>query len=337
MEQSIPFNARFKKPMPPGTNAQLAATRVRNVGGVLKRTDPHVGPLDRFGNAFNQTSYFEASQAPPQPQTQELSSTKPRSESPKRSSPADTIKRFREKVLITGGSAGIHSLGRVFRLMDTDDNRRLGPEELSIGLERYGLPLSSSKIQQLIDALDKDKSGTIRFDEFLLAIRGTINQRRQKMIDMAFKVLDKTGNGTITMEDIEGTYNAGHDPDVLAGRMPEDSALGYFLAQFDTIESDGIVSGKEFTEYYRNISASIDNDDYFELMIRNAWHIPGGVGWSANTSNVRLLVVSSTGEQRVVMIENDLGLDVHDRQAVLAALNAQGITDVYKFTLSGDI
>ena len=37
------------------------------------------------------------------------------------------------------------------------------------------------------------------------------------------------------------------------------------------------------------------------------------------------------------MIENDLGLDVHDREAVLAALNAQGITDVYKFTLSGDI
>jgi len=70
-------------------------------------------------------------------------------------------------------------------------------------------------------------------------------------------------------------------------------------------------------------------------MIRNAWHIPGGAGWSANTSNVRLLVVSSKGEQRVVMIENDLGLDVHDREAVLAELTAQGITDVYNFTLSG--
>ena len=31
--------------------------------------------------------------------------------------------------------------------------------------------------------------------------------------------------------------------------------------------------------YYNNVSASIDNDDYFELMIRNAWHISGGEGW----------------------------------------------------------
>jgi hypothetical protein len=32
---------------------------------------------------------------------------------------------------------------------------------------------------------------------------------------------------------------------------------------------------QEFVDYYGNISASIDDDDYFLLMIKNAWNISG--------------------------------------------------------------
>jgi hypothetical protein len=53
---------------------------------------------------------------------------------------------------------------------------------------------------------------------------------------------------------------------------------------------DGVVTPEEFHNYYQNVSNSVDNDDYFELMIRNAWHISGGEGWCANTSNRRVLV-----------------------------------------------
>ena len=30
---------------------------------------------------------------------------------------------------------------------------------------------------------------------------------------------------------------------------------------------------REFIEYYTNISSTIDNDEYFELMITNAWNL----------------------------------------------------------------
>jgi len=221
--------------------------------------------------------------------------------------------------------------------MDTNDDRRIGVEELQIALEHYGLPLSRDESEKLIHTIDKDKSGKVSITEFLLAIRGTINQRRQQMIDMAYGVLDKTGNGVITIDDIVGTYNVKHDPDVLAGTIPPDQALETFLSQFDTIDKDGVVSKQEFTDYYRNVSASIDNDDYFELMIRNAWHIPGGEGWCENTSNARVLVVFKDRSQKVVMIKNDLGLDLHDRSAVLEALQSQGITNIQNFQLSGEI
>lgn len=38
-------------------------------------------------------------------------------------------------------------------------------------------------------------------------------------------------------------------------------------------KSDGIVTIDEFIEYYTNVSASIDNDDYFSLMMNQAWNI----------------------------------------------------------------
>ena len=57
------------------------------------------------------------------------------------------------------------------------------------------------------------------------------------------------------------------------------------------------------------MSASIDNDDYFELMIRNAWHISGGTGWTENTTNLRVLVTHGDGSQEVVEVHDDLGVD----------------------------
>jgi hypothetical protein len=34
-----------------------------------------------------------------------------------------------------------------------------------------------------------------------------------------------------------------------------------------------MVTMEEFVEYYNNVSASIDNDQYFELMMVNAWNL----------------------------------------------------------------
>jgi len=61
------------------------------------------------------------------------------------------------------------------------------------------------------------------------------------------------------------------------------------MGQWDTLNKDGTVTPEEWEEYYKDVSASIDDDDYFELMIRNAWHIAGGKGQYENTTIKREL------------------------------------------------
>lgn len=69
-----------------------------------------------------------------------------------------------------------------------------------------------------------------------------------------------------------------------------------FLETFETHHNisnseapDHIVTKEEFEEYYNNISSSIDNDQYFELMINNAWKINDGnksynKGWASENN-----------------------------------------------------
>jgi hypothetical protein len=91
-------------------------------------------------------------------------------------------------------------------------------------------------------------------------------------------------------------------------------------------EKDGVVTRNEFENYYSNLGASIDNEDYFELMIRNAWHISGGEGAAANSANKRVLVTHADGRQTVEEIQNDLGLRSDDKEGMMARLRAQGST-----------
>ena len=87
--------------------------------------------------------------------------------------------------------------------------------------------------------------------------------------------------------------------------------------------------------YYENVSAFVDNDDYFELMLRNAWHLTGGVGAAANSTNRRVLVTHADGSQSVEEIQHDLGLKADDKAGMMARLKAQGVNAANISTFDG--
>ena len=158
----------------------------------------------------------------------------------------------------------------MFKAMDRDGNGSLNPVEFKYSMRDYGLTLSEIEVTQIVKYFDTNKDGKISFDEFLRAIRGDLNPRRNSLVEMAFKILDKDGSGEVTLKDISEAYDVSSHPDFISGAKTADQILLEFMDMWDTKKKDHIVILDEFKDYYKDLSASIDDDDYFELMIRNA-------------------------------------------------------------------
>lgn len=55
--------------------------------------------------------------------------------------------------------------------MDDDGNKSLCSNEFRKGLRDYGVHIDNPLADELFSRFDKDASGTIDFDEFLIALR----------------------------------------------------------------------------------------------------------------------------------------------------------------------
>ena len=178
--------------------------------------------------------------------------------------------------------------------MDDDNSKSLNKYEFSKAMNDFMLGFNQAEVSVLFDYFDMSHDGQIGYDEFLRAIRGEMNPARKRIVMQAFAKLDKDNNGWIDINDVRGVYNASKHPDVVAGKKTEEQILQEFLETFETAHAmrnnnapDYVVTKEEFTEYYNNISVSIDDDMYFQLMMNNAWKLTeesrkgmGTKGWS---------------------------------------------------------
>ncbi|CAB4067443.1 Calcyphosin-like protein,Calcyphosin,Crustacean calcium-binding protein 23 [Lepeophtheirus salmonis] len=153
---------------------------------------------------------------------------------------------------LSQGVSGILGIGRLFRRIDYDGSKQLDMMEFQ-----------------------RDGSGRIDLNEFLVGIRPPMSECRLRVIDEAYNKLDKNKDGVINLDDVKGVYDVTKHPKFINGELTEDQILNKFLNIFESSSKniDGNVTKSEFLEYYAGISASIDNDAYFDLMMRNAWKL----------------------------------------------------------------
>ena len=176
-------------------------------------------------------------------------------------------------MLKSRGAMAIRGIGRVFRILDDNRNRQVDLNELMWGLKDFGIHLQEGEAKALLAKFDRDGSGSVNFDEFIRTLRGDLSERRVACIKLAYNKLDVNGDGQVTLDDVAKLYDVSLHPDVMEKRKTPEQAYKEFMSLWDTQVADGIVTFDEFCDYMRDVSCSIDTDDYFEAMMKSAWKI----------------------------------------------------------------
>ena len=206
------------------------------------------------------------------------------------------LEKIRKK-LSARGIRGITSIAKNFRDIDEDNSQTIDYNEFKKATKDFRFDLTENEIKIAFNLFDKNNNGVIDYDEFLRTIRGEMNDNRKKIVEEIFNKLDINNSGAIELEDIKNKFNANLHPDVLNGKKTEDEVLLEFIQTFESTynylcgsENDGKVTLEEFMEYYENISLSIDDDNYFEMLINNTWGFGNDnnynkKGWSNQNEN----------------------------------------------------
>ena len=178
------------------------------------------------------------------------------------------------------GSRGILGMRRCFMIYDEDNSRVLTFENFYKYITNFLIPLSRNQAAALFKLYDIQNTGEINYDSLINELLGKFSESRRNLVNSAFNKLDNTRKGVINMNIIRGGFIPKGHPDVVNGKKTEQEVLAEFLDNFDyhfnllnqgRNPDDEEITNQEFIDFYRYISAGIEDDSFFSKMIIGVW------------------------------------------------------------------
>mmetsp|Transcript_74855 Transcript_74855/g.103850 ORF Transcript_74855/g.103850 Transcript_74855/m.103850 type:complete len:209 (+) Transcript_74855:91-717(+) len=202
------------------------------------------------------------------------------------------------------GGCGIRTLGTLFRRMDNNGNKKLDASEFEQALNEYGLFCKKTDIQGLMAFYDIDKDGNIGFEEFLRGLRDELSARKKAMVEKAFAMMDRDGSGKINAKDVAHLYDPSQNKEFQEGRISAEEVIMQFLNNFDGAKgnNDGVISKKEWMDYYTDLSMSTPSDEYFVVMMEQTWGLAEDEQSSVFKDQTRHLTAMM--RQRLITLSN---------------------------------
>ena len=136
-------------------------------------------------------------------------------------------------------------LENAFKMLDVDNNGKLGKEELTNGYFRIfgNMKLANQHVDKIFSSVDRDASGEIDYSEWLVA---TIDKEKLLTMDKltaAFNLFDKDGGGTISAQEVKNELcgATGGDP-----AAQDDEIWAKIISEVDN-DGNGELDFQEFS------------------------------------------------------------------------------------------
>ncbi|OAP57329.1 hypothetical protein AYL99_08067 [Fonsecaea erecta] len=129
----------------------------------------------------------------------------------------------------------------VFALFDKDSSGTITAQELGEIMKSLGQNPSDSELQDMINEVDVDRSGSIDFDEFLQMMSTTVKaQDFAHETRAAFNVFDKDGSGTISADELRQVMKS-------LGENLTDNEIDEMIREADK-DNNGTIDYEEFVQ-----------------------------------------------------------------------------------------
>ncbi len=101
------------------------------------------------------------------------------------------------------GGIGLRALAIMLYQADLTGSGQLSPQDFEKVLNSFGLFFSKVEIQILVRSF----GNPVDYKHFLKELRGTLSDRRYRIVKLAFENADINKNGKLSIEEIEARYD----------------------------------------------------------------------------------------------------------------------------------
>ena len=184
------------------------------------------------------------------------------------------LEALKSKININNGIT-YYTLMKELKFYQNQKDKTININNMHLVLRNLGVDFKYYDLIELFKSLEKTNPDKIKIKALLALIRGNINIKRKTSIENVFKINDINKIGKLNIEEIKALYNCQMHPDVYLGFKKKEEIYKEFCYTFDIFcDFYGIndyINCEEFIEYYKGISASVLDDNYFDDIINGVW------------------------------------------------------------------